>query len=163
MKQCILTLHRQATSGIIQSDYDNKIAGSSTADLQTTTLLSILSHARAPTEIDYLSLDVEGAEFDALRHFDFGLYHIKVMTVERPSARLHSLLSRHGYWWLTQLLTPPPKSIAFGEMVYIHRLLPDFHVFMKTFREDGIPNTSYFHEDSDVSASFVLTPSWPIG
>ena len=150
---------QQATSGIIQSDYDNKEASSSSADLHTTTLMSILTHANAPTEIDFLSLDVEGAEFDALRHFDFGLYQIKVLTIERPSARLHNLLVRHGYWWLTQLLTNPPKVIAFGEMVYIHRLLPGFHEFMKSFRESTVPNTSYFNGGD---ASYVLTPAWPI-
>lgn len=153
-----------ATSGIIHNDYDNKVSTSSSSatEMLTTTLMSVLSHARAPFEIDFLSLDVEGAEFDVMRHFDFGLYQIKVLSIERPSKHLHNLLSHHGYWWLTQLLTPQTTDaapIAFGEMIYIHRLLPGFHEFMKSYRENITPLTSYFNGGD---ASFLLSPAWPI-
>ena len=49
--------------GIVSADFDNKPdEGVSTTTLYTATLESILYHAKAPSKIDYLSLDIEGAE-----------------------------------------------------------------------------------------------------
>lgn len=67
----------------------------------TISLMDLLARYRAPTQIDYLSVDTEGSEFDILSDFDFGRYKISVITVEHnfnPSRqRIFDLLCSHGY------------------------------------------------------------------
>jgi FkbM family methyltransferase len=46
------------------------------------TLIDILKYYDAPNVIDYLSLDIEGSEYDVLNSFDFETYDIKIITVE---------------------------------------------------------------------------------
>jgi hypothetical protein len=67
-----------------------------TMDLTTRTLLDVLSHAHAPTTVDYLSLDVEGAENRVLTTDVLLRYTFLTLTVERPSPRLSALLFAHG-------------------------------------------------------------------
>ena len=46
------------------------------------TLLDVLNYYNAPNNIDYLSLDIEGSEYDVLSSFDFETYNIKILTIE---------------------------------------------------------------------------------
>lgn len=46
------------------------------------TLETILTDNLAPREIDYISIDVEGHEYDVLKNFDFKKWNIKLMTIE---------------------------------------------------------------------------------
>lgn len=46
------------------------------------TLIDVLNHYNAPNVIDYLSLDIEGSEYDVLSVFDFSKYDINIITVE---------------------------------------------------------------------------------
>jgi len=46
------------------------------------TLVDVLNHYNAPNHIDYLSLDIEGSEYDVLNSFDFETYSIEIITVE---------------------------------------------------------------------------------
>jgi FkbM family methyltransferase len=48
----------------------------------TCSLLDLLKKYKAPQEIDYLSIDTEGSEFEILSAFDFDAYKIKVITCE---------------------------------------------------------------------------------
>jgi hypothetical protein len=63
----------------------------------SSTLASILKIGNAPKVIDYLSLDVEGAEYEVLRNFPFKKYKFLSMTIERPSRSLNNLLFKNGY------------------------------------------------------------------
>jgi FkbM family methyltransferase len=75
--------------------------GGSTISVATISLLDLLRSENAPQEIDYLSIDTEGSEFDILRAFDFGKYNIKLITVEHNYTPrrddIYRLLSAHGY------------------------------------------------------------------
>jgi len=51
-------------------------------ELTTTTLGVILERAKAPAFIHFLSLDIEGAELDALRGVDFTKYRFGSMAIE---------------------------------------------------------------------------------
>ena len=51
----------------------------------------------APEVIDYFSLDVEGAETEILRNFNFNKYTFLCLTVERPTPELNNLLFGNGY------------------------------------------------------------------
>lgn len=62
------------------------------------TLNSILIEASAPGLIDFLSLDVEGAELDVLRGLDFKRFRFKYMMIEcRDIERIVNFLSQHQY------------------------------------------------------------------
>ena len=62
------------------------------------TLNSILEKSKAPKEIDFLSLDVEGAELEVLKGIDFNKFSFKFMLIEvRDIKRMESFLLQHGY------------------------------------------------------------------
>lgn len=85
----------------------------------TRSLRSILEDANAPRIIDYLSIDVEGAEFYILAEFPFDRYQFLAITVERPR-QLRPLLEANGYVYVKD-------HGLYGDELYLHRdLLPNF-------------------------------------
>lgn len=63
-------------------------------------LWTLLEKHDAPEVIDYLSLDIEGAEWLALKDFPFDKYSFRCMTIERGAdeySRLRALLLDKGY------------------------------------------------------------------
>ena len=94
------------TGGIVGENYDNnfskrkkllndfkhKIKSKITKSLQ-----KILDENNAPKVIDYFSLDVEGAETEILRNFNFEKYTFLCLTIERPTPELNSILFKNGY------------------------------------------------------------------
>jgi Methyltransferase FkbM domain len=80
----------------------------------TVTLLEILrDRARAPTLIDYLSLDVEGAETFIMQNFPLDLYRIKIITAERLRGPIRQFLKDHGYEFITRIT-------KWGESLWVH-------------------------------------------
>lgn len=69
--------------------------------VETISLNELLICHNAPNEIDYLSIDTEGSEFDILEKFDFDRFQFKIITCEHnySSARekIFNLLSQKGY------------------------------------------------------------------
>jgi len=65
--------------------------------MYTVTLEEVLRRHDAPTVVQYLSLDVEGAEDFVMQHFPFHRYQIQVLTVERPKQAFYTTLQSHGY------------------------------------------------------------------
>jgi FkbM family methyltransferase len=68
----------------------------------TISLNDLLDEYKAPSDMDYLSIDTEGSELLVLKSFDFRKSSFKIITVEHnhiPSYRdaIHSLLSSKGY------------------------------------------------------------------
>lgn len=72
-----------------------------TYNVNTISLIDLLKKFNAPNEIDYLSIDTEGSEYEILKNFDFGLYHFNVITCEHNFSpvreKLFNLLSKNGY------------------------------------------------------------------
>lgn len=70
-------------------------------EVNTISLSDMLKKHGAPKEIDYLSIDTEGSEYEILSAFDFKEYDIKVITCEHNYTdmreKILSLLSGHGY------------------------------------------------------------------
>ena len=58
---------------------------------------SLLQRFNAPSTIDYISLDVEGAEEFIMKDFPFDEYTFLTMTIERPKDELRALLETNGY------------------------------------------------------------------
>ena len=61
------------------------------------TFKDILRHYSAPPRIDFLSLDVEGAEDLVMASFPWGEWNISVLTVEEPSEALQVQLRSTNY------------------------------------------------------------------
>jgi hypothetical protein len=64
---------------------------------RTVTLAQVLELVHAPAVIGYMSLDVEGSEHLVLKNFPFDRYMFTMLTVERPSRVLRTLLVSKGY------------------------------------------------------------------
>lgn len=68
------------------------------------TLTSVLEASKSPNEIDFMSLDVEGAEFAVLSGLDFDKYRIKYILIEcRDFDRLDTYLQQFGYKFLEKM------------------------------------------------------------
>ena len=72
-----------------------------TYDVQSISLIDLLKKYNAPREIDYLSIDTEGSEYEILSHFDFSRYSFKVITCEHNYTpmreKIFQLLTQNGY------------------------------------------------------------------
>jgi FkbM family methyltransferase len=71
-------------------------------EFTTVTLRDILERAKAPSFIHFVSLDIEGAELDALRGFPFDKYQIGALDVEHnyeepKRSKIEALMKSHGY------------------------------------------------------------------
>ena len=70
--------------------------------ISTRTLVSILDEYGAPNDIDFLSLDTEGSEFEVIRDFAFDKYSFKVIInehnfVDENRMAVRGLLLSNGY------------------------------------------------------------------
>jgi len=79
----------------------------------TAPISEVLNEFNVPKIIDYLSLDVEGSEYEVMKDFPFELYTIRILTVERPNKNLKKLLTENGYVFLAELAT-------WGEYLWCH-------------------------------------------
>ena len=73
-------------SGLNQSHYQDTF-NTIRADLNSNTEIynvdtSTFNDLVTQTDIDYLSIDIEGGELDILKSIDFNIYKIKVISVE---------------------------------------------------------------------------------
>lgn len=63
--------------------------------------LDLLSDHAVPKHIDYLSVDIEGLEYEVLQAFPFEQYKVDVITVEHnfgsQERRIETLLASHGF------------------------------------------------------------------
>jgi len=89
--------------GIVSDDTKNKLSKFrgkpiTIITLDAKPLSDILIKHNAPMVIDYLSLDIEGAEDRVIRSIDFSKYTIKCMTIENPSMETNKILLEAGYW-----------------------------------------------------------------
>jgi hypothetical protein len=66
-----------------------------------------------PHLIDYLSLDVEGAETYIMKNFPLSSYRINTMTVERPDEELKEHLEANGFKLMGHIS-------KFGKSLWIH-------------------------------------------
>jgi FkbM family methyltransferase len=69
--------------------------------VHTVSLHDLLQKYNAPKEIDYLSIDTEGSEYEILSAFDFDSYKFKIITCEHNYTpmreKLYDLLTSKGY------------------------------------------------------------------
>lgn len=102
--------------GIADRDVRNNDADASALKvtrLKARPLIDILKECKAPRLIDYLSIDVEGAEERVLGGFDFTAHTFKAITIELPNEHLRGVFKNHGYILL--------REIPSLDCLYIHR------------------------------------------
>jgi len=135
--------------GIVSNDTDNtpgEFGGivsntlnslfSKPVKMRTIGLGAILDKVGSPSVIDYLSLDVEGAESLVMQGFPWDQYVIHVLTIERPRQELRQMLMQHGYHFLR-------TNSNFNDTTWIHQSLPQFSIVNASYA-NGAPlgNTS---------------------
>jgi FkbM family methyltransferase len=80
---------------------ESRLRGARMIEVQTTTLNDLLTDHQAPRVIDYMSVDVEGAELEILGAFDFDRWDVRAMSVEHnwsPAREpLMALMQANGY------------------------------------------------------------------
>ena len=69
--------------------------------VETVSLIDLLNTYNAPKNIDYLSIDTEGSEYEILEAFDFSKYRISIITCEhnfsKEREKIFKLLNKNGY------------------------------------------------------------------
>lgn len=110
-----------------KNEQGENLGKSSIARLSTRPLTAVLEECGAPREIDYLSIDVEGAEERVFSGLDLEKYRFKVITIERPTEATQNLLISAGYECV--------KMLPGLDFYYIHNL----------FKNQYIRNTYLFH------------------
>ncbi len=106
--------YRGVLGGINREDFDNgEEYRTESIPAFTVPLQEVLERTDTPHVIDYLSLDVEGAETYIIKNFPLSSYQIKVMTVERPGKELQQHLEANGFKLMGHLSN-------FGETLWIH-------------------------------------------
>ena len=107
--------------GIEDDRFDNRAENRSKASsgsraqsltLQTRLLTEVLETALAPNVIDYMSLDVEGAESAVLcPDFAWNKFTFLMLSIERPPPDLNARLFRHGYTLSAPSPTRQPNAL----------------------------------------------------
>jgi FkbM family methyltransferase len=101
----LMTFHTAGGLGGVEDtlgQWNKTAAGAPTVSVTTVTLDDILARAKAPQFINYVSLDIEGAELEALRGFPFDRYRVGAWTIEHnreepKRSQIVALLAEHGY------------------------------------------------------------------
>jgi FkbM family methyltransferase len=110
----------------IHSSFDPDLNISTTraegaVEVPVKTLDEILVDAGAPAPIDFLSIDIEGHEIEALEGFDFARWRPRLILIEDLAMNLavHRCLTAHGYKWmrrtgLNSWYVPADASVEIG-------------------------------------------------
>ena len=125
--------------GIIGNEFDNKSDKWNEGHPRyTVSLIDVFTKFQVPTIIDYISLDVEGAEDLVMSSFPFHQYRFNIMTVERPTEVLTNLLTANGYI----LLKTVKKNV---DTLWVH------HTIMETIDKtalDTIDTENYKYREN---------------
>ena len=98
--------------------FDNKVKTGEDRIVYTTTLKNVLQTFNTPVVIDYLSLDIEGAEDFVMKSFPFQQYQFKIITLERPSEEMKERLTKYGYkLWKYIKLSKTMESLWYHKSV----------------------------------------------
>ena len=77
--------------------------------VETVSLIDLLIQHNAPNEIDYLSIDTEGSEYEILEKFDFNRFQFNIITCEHNYSssrdKMFRLLIQKGYQRIYQKIS----------------------------------------------------------
>jgi FkbM family methyltransferase len=70
-------------------------------EVETVSLNDLLATHDAPREIDFISIDTEGSEYEIISGFDFGRWDVRLFAIEHNrtdrQAKIDELMCRNGY------------------------------------------------------------------
>jgi FkbM family methyltransferase len=96
-----LAMDQSATYSRIAAPGERLVGEDRIVRVKTISLNDLLTEASAPTQIDFLSVDTEGSEFDILSHLDFKRWDVRCIAVEHNSTasrqKLFDLLTDRGF------------------------------------------------------------------
>lgn len=128
---------RGMMGGIISQNTDNREPQScEVVKLKTRTLDALLKEQNAPRVIDYLSMDVEGAEERVFSSLNFSEYSFNCMTIERPTEVLRTTFKENGYVHI--------KEIPDNDCFFVHQ----------SFMSSYLANLTLFHRKGYFKCSF---------
>ena len=85
-----------ACDGHARSRLDHRIV-----DVETVSLTDLLCAHGAPRDIDFISIDTEGSEYEILKAFDFSRWNVLLFSVEHNQTgnepKIDALMRRNGY------------------------------------------------------------------
>mmetsp|Transcript_7368 Transcript_7368/g.11204 ORF Transcript_7368/g.11204 Transcript_7368/m.11204 type:complete len:345 (-) Transcript_7368:97-1131(-) len=139
LQQVEVSLSNEEYGGIIGEGMDNSKEGENMHDISgknkpkeekryTVSMNTLLSQFHVPLQIDYMSLDVEGAEELIMHKFPFSKYTIRFMTVERPKPGLQNLLKTNGFQFVMML-------VYWGETLWVHESVIKNGMSIETIQE----------------------------
>jgi hypothetical protein len=112
-KEVDVILSNHVYGGIVGEGFDNEKKRAE-EKRNLVSISTVFQETQVPTVIDYMSLDVEGAETLVMQDFPFDTYKISFLTIERPKDDLRELLKKNGYKTIH-------KDISnFGETLWFH-------------------------------------------
>lgn len=90
--------HLSSAQACVVAESSARLSGDRFFEAEARTIDQILEDSGFP-KLDFLSLDLEGGEADALRGFSFGRWRPRLISVEDhcESLHTHQILIRHGY------------------------------------------------------------------
>ncbi len=109
---------KAAFGGIVVKKFDDKEATNNTKTFSTVSSESMFSSFSVPNIIDYMSLDIEGAEEWVFETFPWHKYRILVLTVERPKQMLKKAMDANGYLYICD-------HGGFGDQLWLHSTFPN--------------------------------------
>jgi hypothetical protein len=132
--------------GIVGDAFDNKQTDSdkpkddtqkstSKVIMPTVTVEKLFEDFAVPQVIDYMSLDIEGAELFVFQNFPWNKYTFLTITVERPKG-LHPILEKNGYYFVK-------NHGGFGDALYIHESLPNFDEVMGWYNMSSLKRKAF--------------------
>ena len=82
--------------------HSNKREKANLYSVESISLNDLLNFHSAPRNIDYISIDTEGSEYDILENFNFDTYEVQIFTIEHSYTKekrekIFQLLSNRGY------------------------------------------------------------------
>uniref|UniRef100_A0A7S2PDT8 Methyltransferase FkbM domain-containing protein n=1 Tax=Leptocylindrus danicus TaxID=163516 RepID=A0A7S2PDT8_9STRA len=113
MEEIEVILTNMELGGIVNSGFDNKRSRTNSEKRYSVSIRTLFAQFDVPNEIQYMSLDVEGAEELIMHDFPFDAFQISFFTIERPKAPLQELLKKNGYIFVTNL-------VEWGETLWVH-------------------------------------------
>ena len=131
--------------GIVAANMDNALEVNDLKEFRTTTIDSIFSTFNVPDVIDYLSLDIEGAESVVFPLLPLHTHAIHIMTIERPKEDVRKMLKVQKY-------VEVGIMGDYGDSMYLHSETPNFHDVlrvgqMEVMRQHGSPPSALSIDD----------------